>query len=203
MRRLLLGRPADSGKPVIIGLYGFAERLRDIWDAANKADPFAAWWLIKIEQARDTAREKIDIEKSSVLRAIESMPEFDIQFAADVSLEGIELRFACPYAYQVARVLKMFDELVLAANVAVQIGVKPSASSSRNRFRCERSIRHLLASAHGFYSLGLKTADIQQQTDVASQARELMGEIPADILSGARRPELLKQTSVSTLSVDE
>ena len=40
-QRLLRGRPAGAGKPAIIGLFGFAERLRGIWQGARLDDPYA------------------------------------------------------------------------------------------------------------------------------------------------------------------
>ena len=50
-QRLILGRAAALHKPAIVGLVGFADRLRVIWNAARADDPYADWWLIKIDEA--------------------------------------------------------------------------------------------------------------------------------------------------------
>ena len=50
-QRLILGRAATLEKPAIVGLVGFADRLRVIWNAARADDPYADWWLIKIDEA--------------------------------------------------------------------------------------------------------------------------------------------------------
>ncbi|MCB1764281.1 MAG: DUF1845 family protein, partial [Gammaproteobacteria bacterium] len=48
--RLIHGRSGNEGKPAIIGLAGFADRLKPIWQAAQDDDPYADWWLIRIHE---------------------------------------------------------------------------------------------------------------------------------------------------------
>ena len=48
---LVRGRRRSEDKPAIIGLVGFADRLKTVWQAARQNDPYADWWLIKIEEA--------------------------------------------------------------------------------------------------------------------------------------------------------
>ena len=55
-QRLIVGRAWTPEKPAIIGLVGFADRLRVIWHAARADDPYADWWLIKIDAALQRAR---------------------------------------------------------------------------------------------------------------------------------------------------
>ena len=38
-------------KPAIIGLIGFADRLKSLWQAIRFDDPYADWWLLKVEDA--------------------------------------------------------------------------------------------------------------------------------------------------------
>ncbi len=50
-QQLVRGRNGTPDKPAIIGLVGFADRLRVIWQAARNDDPYADWWLIKVHEA--------------------------------------------------------------------------------------------------------------------------------------------------------
>ena len=40
---LIRGRRAIDGKPAIIGLIGFADRLKSLWQAIRFDDPYADW----------------------------------------------------------------------------------------------------------------------------------------------------------------
>ena len=50
------------GKPLIVGLVGFADRLRLIWTGAKQNDPYADWWLIKIEDAINATSNSLQIQ---------------------------------------------------------------------------------------------------------------------------------------------
>ena len=65
-QRLIQGRNGSEEKPAIIGLVGFADRLRLIWHAARSDDPYADWWLIKIDEAIEQARAFIRQSQSEI-----------------------------------------------------------------------------------------------------------------------------------------
>lgn len=190
-QKLIGGRPAAQGKSAIIGLFGFAERLRHIWEAANASDPYAAWWLLRVEDAYSATVAKIDAEWSLIRERFDGVAEFDIELADTDPLCRIELNFACPYAYWGAKVLKTYDELVQAVTMAERLGLRRRQLGPANRFRCERKIRALFAAALGYHSLSITLNDVKQGTAVAEEARRLMGDIPPAILSGERSPALL------------
>jgi len=196
-QRLIRGRPAGDSKAAIIGLFGFAERLRQVWDAARLADPYAVWWLIKVEDAHAAAQAKIELERASVQQALDAVAEFEIDIATNESPCRVDLNFACPYAYWAARLLKTYDELALAATMAERLGIRSRKSSARNRFRCERAIRALFASPQGYRAIGLSRKDVNESTEAAQQARELMGDLPHAVLAGDRVPTLLPTTTTA------
>ena len=73
-QRLIRGRPAAAGKPAIIGLFGFADRLRGIWQGARQDDPYADWWLVKIEDALEAAEQVIQVEQAALAERFEASP---------------------------------------------------------------------------------------------------------------------------------
>jgi integrating conjugative element protein (TIGR03761 family) len=192
-QRLLRGRPAQEGKPAIIGLFGFAERVRTIWDAARLSDPYAIWWLVRVEEACGAAQAAVAIEHASVREQLSGAPEFEIDAGIDEPPLRVELNFACPYGYQAASALAAFDQFVVAALTAERLGLKRRASRSRNRFQCERAIRRLFATPNGYQALGLTKADILAGTPMAQQARVSMGRLPQRVLSGEQWPGMLAQ----------
>lgn len=192
-QRLLRGRPAQEGKPAIIGLFGFAERVRIIWDAAKLSDPYAIWWLLRVEEACGAAEATIVIEHDRIRERLSAAPQFEIESGIDEPPLRIELNFACPYAYHAASALAAFDQFVVAALTAERLGLKRRASRATNRFQSERAMRRLFASPNGYQSLGLSKADVLADTPMAQQARASMGEIPQRILSGEQWPGMLAQ----------
>ena len=78
-RRLILGRAATLEKPAIVGLVGFADRLRVIWNAARADDPYADWWLIKIDEALGRARSRIKREQAALDECIEQRSTLQIK----------------------------------------------------------------------------------------------------------------------------
>ena len=80
-QRLLRGRPGAAGKPAIIGLFGFAERLRGIWQGARQDDPYADWWLVKIEDALVAAEQVIKAERATLAERLEALPALEVVVA--------------------------------------------------------------------------------------------------------------------------
>ena len=190
-QRLLRGRPAAEDKPAIIGLFGFAERLRIIWDAAKLSDPYAIWWLLRVEEACGAAQAAIAIEHAKIQERLSAAPEFEIEMGIDEAPLRVELNFACPYAYQAAITLASFDQFVVGALAVERLGLKHRASRSKNSFQCERAIRRLFATANGFQPFGISKEDVLAGTPMAQQARASMGQIPQAVLSGERWPGIL------------
>jgi integrating conjugative element protein (TIGR03761 family) len=190
-QRLLRGRPAADGKPAIIGLFGFAERVRIIWDAAKLSDPYAIWWLLRVEEACGAAQAAIAIEHAKIQERLSAAPEFEIETGIDEPPLRVELNFACPYAYQGASALAAFDQFVVGALTAERLGLRHRASRSRNRFQCERAIRRLFATPNGYQALGITKGDVLSDAPMAQQARASMGRIPQAVLSGERWPGML------------
>ncbi len=79
---LVRGRPAAPGKPAIIGLFGFADRLRGIWQGARQDDPYADWWLIKIHDALVAAEQRIQAGQQTLAERRAASPALEVMVAA-------------------------------------------------------------------------------------------------------------------------
>ena len=101
-QRLILGRAASIDKPAIIGLVGFADRLRVIWNAARADDPYADWWLIKIDEALERARLRIKTEQAALDECIEQCSTLQIKVVTTSKPYRLALNFANPYGLLVA-----------------------------------------------------------------------------------------------------
>ncbi|MFT0140863.1 PFL_4669 family integrating conjugative element protein [Alcanivoracaceae bacterium MT1] len=188
-QRLIHGRRADpaSGTPAIVGLYRYAAMTRQLWTAAGNDDPYADWWLLRVEQETDAVREQIQRLRQHIDRFLEGAPAMDIALAHSLEPAVVELTFGTPYAYQGAYLLADLDELVLAIMTGRFVGLLDRETFERHLEESGRGVRRLFATIQGYRHLAVTRDDVRQATQKGQRAIELMGELPGEILSGELR----------------
>lgn len=184
---LVHGRDALSDKPAIVGLTGFADRLRIIWNAARHDDPYADWWLLKVDAAIGAAAALIRSHQSAVAEELDQFIPMAIAVAMSDSPARIRLQFANPYAYQAARLLARFDELICAVVTANHVGLIDTARRAQIQHVCARKLRGLFMLPLAYRNMKLDRPTVLARIGRAHEARQTMGEIPDEVLSGERR----------------
>ena len=81
-QQLVRGRNGTPDKPAILGLVGFADRLRMIWQAARNDDPYADWWLIKVHEALESASQLITTQQKELDARFDQMTAIEVTVAA-------------------------------------------------------------------------------------------------------------------------
>jgi len=187
---LIHGRKATPEKPTIIGLVGFADRLRVIWEAARRDDPYADWWLIRIHEALESEVGFVRNWQKEIRELLSQMSAMDISIAASSRPYRIALRFANPYAYQAALLLSEYDALVCLVLTAHHVGLLDSEGKIALIKSCARRIRALFTIPQGYRMLKIDREAVRLHTGRSNEARQIMGEVPADILSGEHQAPL-------------
>ncbi len=190
-QHLIRGRKGTAGKPAIIGLTGFADRLRVIWQAARNDDPYADWWLIKIHEAIDASGAFIRDRQAELDSQLDQMTGLEVAIAGSLKPCRIPLQFANPYAYRAARLLSEYDTLVCTLLTARHIGLLDSEATEDLLKLCGRKIRSTFAVPQGYRFLKIDRASLSQGGGKSSNARQAMGEVPDDVLSGERHAPLV------------
>jgi len=183
-QRLILGRAASLDKPAIIGLVGFADRLRVIWNAARADDPYADWWLIKIDEALERARQRIKTERAALDERIGQQSALQIKVATTDKPYRIELHFANPYAYWGAHLIAEFDTTARTILTAKHVGLISNADAEQALRACGGAIRSLFAVPQGYRVFRIDRSTVHAGDEAARQAAELMGELPPAVLLG-------------------
>jgi len=183
---LIHGRKAILGKPAIIGLVGFADRLRIIWLAARRDDPYADWWLIQVHEAIESASASIRREQAKLDNRLEQMRGMEVTVAASRRPYRIQLQFANPYAYRGAQVLSEYDRLICTALTVRHIGLLDGATYRQIQESCARKLRALFLIPQGYRLLKIDRESVHLNKGRSSEARQVMGAVPEDILSGER-----------------
>lgn len=187
---LIRGRRSSEGKSAIVGLIGFADRLKGLWQAVRFDDPYADWWLIKVEEAIAASRSQLQQvqEQLEALPALHNGIEFAI--AKSSQPQRVSLQFANPYAFRAAQMLAEFDQMLCAVMTFRHLGVDLPSTLDEQVNASGRWVRRVFAVPQGYHSLGVCRDDLHQHTARAEKARDQMGELPQDILSGERLPSL-------------
>jgi len=103
----------------------------------------------------------------------------------------VPLQFANPYAYRGAQMLAEYDTLVRTLLTGCHVSLLDRESSEKVINLSARKIRGTFVVPQGYRFLGIDRELLQQGSDKKEQARQLMGDLPDEVLSGKHRAPLL------------
>ncbi len=190
-QQLICGRSKTADKPTIIGLVGFADRLRVIWQAARDDDPYADWWLIKVHDALETARHFISQCQEGLNIQLAQMKAMEISLAESLQPYRVQRKFANPYAYQGAQLIAEYDTLVCTVLTCRHVGQVDDAAVQAIINLSARKIRGIFTVPQGYRKLGIDRLCITRSSGKDVRAISLMGELPEDVLSGKHHAPLV------------
>lgn len=186
-QRLVKGRDYSADKPAIIGLIGFANLVRSVWHGARADDPYADWWMLKIHDALNQAERELSSMERGIMGRLEAMGALKVALPASTKPARVSLNFSNPYAFYAARVIGAFDAMVCKVLSARHVGLLARDEAEGMLHQGGRVVRRVLQSPVGYRFLNVTRRDLAQGTAKALQATEVMGEVPGDVLTGARR----------------
>jgi integrating conjugative element protein (TIGR03761 family) len=94
-----------------------------IWHGARADDPYADWWLIKVDQALSLAGATLDDAKTALEERLATAEGMDVDTAASVKPTRVRLQFANPYAYRGAQLLASYDGFARRVLSAQYVGL--------------------------------------------------------------------------------
>ena len=197
--QLIYGREGTRAQAPIIGLVGFAERLRIIWQAAREDDPWADWWLIKVCDAMDAAGDCIRNWKQDLDHLLQQQAAgMEVSLAESLRPCRVLLQFASPYAYQGARLLAEYDALVCRVLTASHVGLVDGGTRDELLSNCSHKLRAAFMIPQNFRLTGVDREAVRGNRDESRRARKAMGEVPEDIVRGERcAPVVPRRSAVS------
>jgi integrating conjugative element protein (TIGR03761 family) len=190
-QQLVHGRTGTPDKPAIIGLVGFADRLRVIWLATRRDDPYADWWLIKVHEAIEASETFIRDRQRELDKQLEQLTGLAVNVASSQQPCRVHLQFANPYAYRAAELLARYDQLVCTALTARHVGRLDGAAYRQVQQACARKLRALFLIPQGYRLLKIDREAVRKESGRTHEARQLMGAVPDDVLSGERHAPLI------------
>lgn len=179
---LFLGHFAKSG----ISLIQFGGKTAELWAAAEKDDPYADWYLVKIYDAVITLRNQLITTIQAYqeqLNKVCSCAGFIIKPFQSEKPVIKSLWFKTQYGYLAAQIIAQFDELMRTILTAKRIGVileKPY-ETVRNEFA--QQITVLFKMPFKWQQFNITRADIEANNETAQTAKKVLSELPESILT--------------------
>jgi integrating conjugative element protein (TIGR03761 family) len=196
-RLLVLGRSASADTPAIMGLLAFADQLRVIWNAARADDPWADWWLIRIDDAIDLVSHRLETATTKIEHYLRTQSALEIDIATSERPYRVKLRFVNPYAYRGAQLVAEFDAAVRTILTARHVGLINSDQAHRTMMSCSGVLRSLFAMPQGFRVFRLDRAAVKAGGPAVAAATDSLGPVPPAVLLGAHRPRLAPRTATA------
>ena len=189
-----------------MGLYSFAHLVRGVWAGAATADPYADWWLVKIERALSTAEQNLQEIHDAVTTALDSLEGLVVIPASSISPIALELNFSTPHAFRAAQLTGRYDKVVRAILTARHVACLPPPATVKALWRAGRSLRRVFDSARGYQCTHVARVDFVTTNASAQMAIQKMGALPPEILSDALkadyRPFRLPVSSVENAALE-
>ncbi len=172
----------DRKKAAIIGLKSFARYLRVIWDTTTNNDPYADWWLLKVERAIEAKEKWINDKYDEYSKILGQFDNLSHEVAHSISPIRCELRFSIPYSYRGAMLLMKYDELIKIIMTANHVALVESIRAHRDIEDSSKAARTVFHAVTGYRFTGVTRDDIYANNKIAEKASELMGPCPTGIL---------------------
>lgn len=186
-QRLFLGRRKTDEKPPIIGLTAFSAMITKVWGAAAEDDPYADWFLLKVEEAIEETQSLIKRRQHEVDARLESRERVHIEVAASLDPVEMPLRFPTPFGYMGAYLIEDFDQLVLGLLTAVHVALMPRDAAMAIVSETGRAIRRTFLVPTQYKHLAITRKDLEMMTQRGAEAVKAMGELPREVLEGKLR----------------
>jgi len=200
-QKLVLGRKRSKDVQPIIGLLDFGRRMRLLWLSAQADDPYADWYLLKIEEAIDQAKTVMSEKKQWLDDVLDSMPGFEIDVAQSLQPIQVPIAFQNPYGYMGAYLIADYDALCCSIFTATHIGLIDRSIATNLYSQTGKSIRRTFDLAAKWKFSGATRDDISANSPIAIKAIAIHGECPEPILKKTKRAKIAPEIRVRPKAV--
>jgi integrating conjugative element protein (TIGR03761 family) len=192
---LFYGKHGENGR--IIGLRNFANSLDIIWKNAPR-DPWALWYLLRIETAIDQAQSALELLLQEYKIKLNHQKKFDYKPSFSLKPIQINIAFAAPLGYRAAKLVVTADDVIKLMLQAHHVDLVRDSEAKQALFKVGNHVRRALESAMTYREMNVSYKALKKMTAQAQKAIDALGEVPADILTGEKLPRHIPRVHLST-----
>lgn len=189
--KIFMGRKENKAEGIhhIPGVSVYAKLLRTIWGSCLAGNPFAKYWIKKIEEKLDESKEDLQAYFDQLEQQQPVSKRLNISKSISVKPVKVNLNFATPYTYKVVYCLVLFDEIVTKLITLRHIALISPVEFDRGVKESRGAINRVLNAIGGFKPIALTLNDVREGNETYLEAVELMGELPEIIVKNQYTPE--------------
>lgn len=187
----------DGNASAIIGLNNFANRMRYIVNAARNDDPYADYFLIKVEKVLQLAKKELALKLNE---CNDKKKESSLQIGITGSIKPVIITtsYASVHANIALELLQMADKLFVEIRGLVHVALMSRIAGNNAIENIKRLMRRTFLSQQGYKFIGINRQDVELMTVRAETAKiameghlKLFGDdqLPAAILDRTLRAE--------------
>lgn len=188
---LFYGRKKTKELNPIVGLNTFASKVKYINNAAHNNDPYADYFLLRIESALKETKANL-IAWQDEFTSLSSESLLTINQGSSTRPVSLETSFASVYANIALENLKRSDNLILTLYALKHTGLINRSACNNEVTKVNRLMRKTFLAADGYKFFNITRKDVEQKTARYRQAHIAMRfteELPENILDKSLRAE--------------
>lgn len=176
-----------KAKARIIGLGAFADLLKYLWFDVEKDNPFADWWMLKVEQALRDALEELDVTLAQYQNLLTDQPGLEVTITGMPAPKRRRIHFVNPLAFDGARIIAKLDQLLLTTMECRAQNLMPYDDLHSLHRQASTTVVTAFSSILTYHHHEVTRQDVRQNTAAAQAAIAALGVVPAAVLDGRRR----------------
>lgn len=189
-QKIVVGRKAAKGVQAIVGLLSFGRRMKLLWLSAQSDDPYADWYLLKIEDSINEAKQLIQEKKQWLDQVLKSMEGFDLGVAQSLEPVQVSIVFQNPYGYMGAYLVADYDALCCSVFTASHVGLIDRKTANSIIESAGKAIRRTFDLVTKWKFVGVTRDDMKANNPAAIRAIEQLGGCPEPVLKGELRARI-------------
>ena len=189
-QKIVVGRRRGKDVQPIIGLLDFGRRMKLLWLSAQADDPYADWYMLKIEESINEAKTVIIEKKQWLDEVLNAMDGFDVGIAHSLEPIQVSIVFQNPYGYMGAYLVSDYDALCCSVFTASHIGLIDRKMANSIMNAAGKSIRRTFDMVAKWKFTGVTRKDIQVKNPSGIRAIETYGECPEPVLDKTKRANI-------------
>lgn len=201
-QKIVVGRRRGKDIQPIIGLLDFGRRMKLLWLSAQADDPYADWYMLKIEESINEAKTVIIEKKQWLDEVLNAMDGFDVGIAHSLEPIQVSIVFQNPYGYMGAYLVSDYDALCCSVFTASHIGLIDRKMANSIMNAAGKSIRRTFDMVAKWKFTGVTRKDIQVKNPSGIRAIETYGECPEPVLNKTKRANISPEIREKPKSVE-
>jgi integrating conjugative element protein (TIGR03761 family) len=200
--RIWHGRTPSEGRAGIPGLGSFVAIMNTMQRGAEQDDPYSDLWMLRIEEKLDDTKARLKDLREQVDQALASVPPA-LSLGENLNVQPVRLPLFvnAQLGFLAVYLLADFDDLARRVILAHHTALIDRHTMERWLNEGAHYLRSTFALAQKYRYSGTKRDDYAANNALARAAREKYGELPQDVLEGARRsrfaPPIIRRSALS------